>query len=341
MGKHAAAFSALRHAGNACRIAQFVVTRAQQLALLHLPIKAFELGEHDGALQSIHAPAHADAGVRVAPALPVHANLAAGLRQRIVTREDGSAIAIATQRLAREKAGATESAEIATGLPLVARAQALRGVFNHRQRAMMAVACGNRVDGSHVRRLAIQAHGQDDAGARRDGGCNLRGIDQAGVGLHIHPHGLAAQQHDHFGRGGKGKRRGDDFITRAQAQRHEADEQRLSAAAYGDAMPRAGACGQGRLQLGHLRPHDVLAVIEHALHALGNAVLERHILGFEVDEIHAVPAFVSISRSFGFFQSANRPLSAFACVAEAVAGADAAAVVAPAACSVTCPPCKR
>ena len=53
-------------------------------------------------------------------------------------------------------------------------------------------------------------------------------------------------------------------------------------------MPGARALRQRRLQLGHFRPHDVLAVIQHALHAGVDAALQRRVLGFEVDEIHAV-----------------------------------------------------
>ena len=150
---------------------------------------------------------------------------------------------------------------------------------------------GNGVNGVHISRLAIQAHRHDGAGAWRDGRLDLRGINQAGVGLHIHPHRRAAQQHNHFGCCCKGKRRGDDFIARLQVQRHEADEQGLGTAGYGDAVPGACARGQRGFQLGHFRPHDVLAVLQHVLHALGNACLQCGILGFEVDEFHASPSF--------------------------------------------------
>ena len=286
--KYAAALCPLRHAGNASGIAQAVVARAQLLALCHFPVKTLQLGQHHGALQGVHAATHAHAGVGVAPALTMNANFAAGLRQGIVTGKDGAPIAIATQRFAGEKTGAPQCAEVAALLAVVLGAKALRRIFNHGQ---VAVLGGNGVNGVHISRLAIQAHRHDGAGAWRDGSLDLRGINQAGVGFHIHPHRRAAQQHNHFGCCCKGKRRGDDFIARLQVQRHEADEQSLGAAGYGDAMLGARARGQRGFQLGHFRPHDVLAVLQHALHALGNACLQCGILGFEVDEFHASLSF--------------------------------------------------
>src|SRR5215831_4350630 len=40
-----------------------------------LPVEALQLGQHDRALQRVHASAHADTGVMVASLLAMHANL--------------------------------------------------------------------------------------------------------------------------------------------------------------------------------------------------------------------------------------------------------------------------
>ena len=55
------------------------------------------------------------------------------LRQRVVAGEDRTAVAVATQRLAGEEAGAAEAAEVAAPAPLVARAEALRRILDHGQ----------------------------------------------------------------------------------------------------------------------------------------------------------------------------------------------------------------
>ena len=215
----------------------------------------------------------------------MHPDLAAGLGQGVIAGKNRAPVAIAAQRFAGKETGAAKGAQVATFAAPVLRAQTLRGVFNHGQ---MAVPGGNRVDGIHVGALAIQAHRHDGAGARRNGRLDACSVDQARIRLDIHKHRTPPQQNNHLGRGGKGERRGDHFVAALQAQRHQADEQRLGAAGNGDAMPGARALRQRRLQLGHFRPHDVLAVIQHALHAGVDAALQRRVLGFEVDEIHAV-----------------------------------------------------
>ena len=159
--------------------------------------------------------------MNVALALAVHTNLAHGLSQGVVVREDGPAVTIAAQGFAGEKTGATDGAEVATLAAFVGGAEALGGVFNDRQ---VAVFGRDGVDGVHVGSLAVQAHRHDGFGSRGDGRFNQVGVDVAGVRLHVHEHGLGPQEHNHFGRGHKGKRRGDDFIARANAQRHQAHE---------------------------------------------------------------------------------------------------------------------
>jgi hypothetical protein len=63
-----------------------------------------------------------------------------------------------------------------------------------------------------------------------------------------------------------------------QAQRHQRDQQRLGAAGHGHMQCGAGEARPALLQLGHLRAHDVLAVVQHALDARVDAALERGVL---------------------------------------------------------------
>ena len=52
----------------------------------------------------------------------------------------------------------------------------------------------------------------------------------------------------------------------------------------GDAVLRAGVGGERRLELLDLGAHDVLAVVQHLLHAHGDLVAQRGVLGLQVDE---------------------------------------------------------
>ncbi len=234
------------------------------MALLHFPFKALKLCEDDGALKGVHAPTHTNASVHIALALAVHADLAHCLGQGVVVGEDGTAVAVAAQGLAGEKAGAPDGAEVAALAAFVGGTKALGGVFNDGQ---VAVFGRDGVDGVHVGGLAVQAHRHDGFGSGCDGRFNQVGVDVAGVGLHVHEDGLGAQEHDHLGRGHEGKRRGDDFIARPNAQRYQAHEQSLGTAGAGDAVlgPREGR--ELVFKLFDLRAHDVLAVLQHRVDA--------------------------------------------------------------------------
>ena len=84
--------------------------------------------------------------------------------------------------------------------------------------------------------------------------------------------------------GGEGEGRGDDLVAAADAQRHHRDQQRLGAAGHADAVARADEGGELVLQLLDLGAHDVLAVVEHALHARVDALAQRRVLRLQVGE---------------------------------------------------------
>ena len=258
-----------------------VVALGKFVALLHFPLKALELGQDNGALYRVHAPTHTHSGVNVALTLAVHADLAHSLGQGVIIREDGTTITVAAQGLAREKTGAADSAEVAALAAFVGGSKALSCIFDDRQ---ISVLSRDGVDSVHVGSLAVKAHRHDGFRAGCDCPLNQLSVDVAGVELNIHEHGLGTQKHDNFGGSYKGERRSDDFIARANTQRHQAHEQGLGAAGTGDALicPREGS--KLVFQLFDLRPHNVLAMLKHSVDAGLNLRLERLVLGFEVDE---------------------------------------------------------
>ena len=74
-------------------------------------------------------------------------------------------------------------------------------------------------------------------------------------------------------------------IPGLEALRHQRDQNCFGAARDRDAVPGAGEGGELAFEFLHLRAHDVLAVVEHTLHAHRNALAQRGVLGLEVDEI--------------------------------------------------------
>ena len=258
-----------------------MVAAGDGLALGDLLVEAVELGEDDGALQGVHAPADADAGVDVALALAMNAYLAAGLGQGVVAGEDGAAVAIATQRFAGEEAGAAQGAEVAALTAAVGGAEALGGVFDHRE---VAMAGGDGVDGVQVRRLAVEADGHDGLGAGADLGRDQGRVNVAGVGFDVDEHRGGADQDDDLGGGDEGEGGGDDLVAGTDPKGHQADEQGLGAAGDGDAVLGAGIGGQALFQFPHLGAEDVLAMLQDALDAGVDLGLEGLVLGLEVDK---------------------------------------------------------
>jgi hypothetical protein len=275
--------------GNAGLVQQGVVALGHLLAQGHFFVQHGQFGQQDGGLQGVQPAVHAHADVVVAAVLAVAGNLAQHLGQFVVVRKNRAAVAVAAQGLAREEAGAGHGAQVAAFAALVSGAKTLGGVFNHRN----AVLGGNGVDGVKVRALAVQADGDDGLGTGGDGGFQQGRVQVVGAGINVHIHRLGAQQGHGFGGGNVGKAGGDDFIARANAQRHLGNLQRIGTVGHGDAVLGAGIGAELFFQLGHFGAQDVLAVVQHALDARVYVCLQALVLAFEVDEVHGFSSGVN------------------------------------------------
>ncbi len=260
---------------------QAVVARGHLLAQLDLLLEDVQLGQQDGRLQGVQAAVHADPHVVVAAILAVAGDLAQHPGQLVVAGEDRPAVAVAAQRLAGEEAGAGDGGQAARAASLVAGAEALRRVLDHRQ----AVTGGDGVDGVEVGALAVQRHRHQGAGALGDGCLQQRRVEGAGVRLDVDVHRPRAEQGHGFGGGDEGEAGGDHLVARADAQRHQGDLQGVGAVGAGDAVAGAGEGAQALLQFGHLRAEDVLAVVEDAADAGLDALADALLLGLQVDEL--------------------------------------------------------
>ncbi|MCY1365944.1 hypothetical protein D9M69_528180 [compost metagenome] len=135
------------------------------LAQFDLVLEDLQLGQQDRGLQSIQTTIHTYTDVVISPILAVTGNLTQNRGQLLVAGEDGPAIAIATQRFAREEAGASDSGQVAGALALVGCTKALCGILDYRN----AVFGGNSVDCIIIGALTIQRHRDNCLGSRSDG----------------------------------------------------------------------------------------------------------------------------------------------------------------------------
>ena len=122
------------------------------LAKLHFFFQNGQFGQQNSGLQCVQAAVYADADMVVAAVLAVARNLADNRGQLLIVGENRTAIAIAAQGFAWEKAGAGNGAQVARFCAFINGTKALRGIFDHRQ---LVLGCDG-VDGIEISTLAIQ-----------------------------------------------------------------------------------------------------------------------------------------------------------------------------------------
>jgi hypothetical protein len=118
---------------------------------LHLIGEQLHLGKDYRGLEGVHAPVEADPRMVIAAVLAMVPQFAQPSRQDFVICEAGAAVAVAPQRLGRKKAGAANRRHAARFAAIQLAAEALCGIFDHRQ----AMAFGDRIDRGQVGALAV------------------------------------------------------------------------------------------------------------------------------------------------------------------------------------------
>ncbi|CAB4851263.1 unannotated protein [freshwater metagenome] len=94
-----------------------------------------------------------------------------------------------------------ELAERPDGLPLPGRRVRLRGILVDREPMLV----GDRAQGRHIGRVAVEMHGHDALGSRRDCGLDGRGVEAEVVRLDVGEHGRRAGECHRVGRGREGE----------------------------------------------------------------------------------------------------------------------------------------
>ena len=148
-------------------------------------------------------------------------NLSARCSHLLILRDYGTAIPHATEVFGRKKTRGTEEPNGSrlvhlSGVIGPLCTNCLGIVFNDRD----VVLFRNRGKCRHIRHLSEKMNGHDCFGPLRDGLFDLACIDGEGVGVNVHQYGFGSQQGNDLHRTDEGKSCRDDFVARANSERH-------------------------------------------------------------------------------------------------------------------------
>ncbi|MNS75369.1 hypothetical protein D3C72_1088840 [compost metagenome] len=261
-----------------------IIVIGHLLAQGYLLLEDLELGQQDGCLQGVQPAIHTDANMVITTILTMARDLTKHGCKLVVIRENGTAIAIATQWLAWEEAGAGYSRKIAGALPFIGRAKALGCVLDDRD----TVLGSDNIDRIEISALTIQGYRNDRLGTGSDRCLEQCRVEVVGTWVYIHIHGLRPQQCYCFSSCYIGEAGGDDLIARADIQRHLSNLQSIGTICASDAVFRTDKLSQARFQLCHFRAEDVLPMVQYALDARVDLVFDARLLAFQVNEFNHV-----------------------------------------------------
>jgi hypothetical protein len=163
-----------------------------------------------------------------------------------LAHQEGPPVAEGTEvlgRVERQRSARTQGPRRAT---FVARAMGLARVLDDRDRT----GPGTGQDRFHVRGLAVEMHGKDRPRPGRDRLGDRVRVEVQRLRVHVHEDRSRARGEDGQAGEGSGKRRGDDLVARAHADRDQGELQGLGPVCDRDRL--AGLEGRGELALERL-----------------------------------------------------------------------------------------
>ena len=174
---------------------------------------------------------------------------------------------------------------------MIFRAEALGGILNESEAVLLADG-GNGVIiawvAENVHRhnclrgvLPLRQH-------RLDLPLKARGVKVVGVGGDVAEHAHRAEHGGRLRGGDEGHIGGEHRVPLPHAQRHKGKLEGIGAVGAGDAVLAAGEGGKLGFQLLDIFTADERGGIQNILYVRVNFVLERGVLGFQVDELHRI-----------------------------------------------------
>ena len=176
-------------------------------------------------------------------------------------------------------------AERAGALAFVLGADRLAGVFDDRD----AAGCGgDRADLVHRCALAEQMDGDDRLGGFAEFAEDLAWIEIERLGVDVDEHGRRAEAPDSAGGGEEGEAGQDHFVARADAERHQRQEERVAARGAADRVLDAAILGDGFLELAAGRAVNERAGAADFGHRFDDLFAEARVFARDVEHRYGV-----------------------------------------------------
>ncbi len=220
-----------------------------------------QLRAQDGSLQGIQPAVRPHDVVVILGLGAVDPEESYPLGQLVIVGDDHPSIAVGAQVLAGEEtedAEVTGCADLAT---LVLRSYGLGSVLNDVEIELLS----DSHDLVHVGRLAVEVHRNDGSWlvACGEDAVEVGGVEVECFGVDVHEDRLGAGICNRS-RGGEEGEAGDDyFVSRADPQGSQGEEQGIRAAGYPDGVLDPTILGHSSFELLHLRAEDEPARLQH------------------------------------------------------------------------------
>ena len=117
---------------------------------------------------------------------------------------------------------------------------------------------GQRVDGLHLGSLAVEVDRQNGLGARGDPARGVDHVEVERVGAYVAKHRGGTRARDTAGGGEEGEARTDHLVPRADAQRHEREQDGVRTRGNAQRVPYAKILRALPLEALHLGSEDEL-----------------------------------------------------------------------------------
>src|SRR5208283_3285401 len=204
---------------------------------------------------------------------------------------EGATVAKGAEIFLDDEAGANRVAEFALLEAAAVSVDGLGVIFNDPE----LVLFGDGADGLHVGAMAVEMHGNDADGARRDGGFDLRGIDIVGDRVGIDEHSFAAGNPDGFGGGEKSVGGGDHFVAGLDTEGEKGEPESVGAGVQADGMLHAKILGQLLFKASESGAHNISLAFHDGMEG---------VVDFAFDAV--VLTGVAVKRNFQFCRYCGR-----------------------------------
>ena len=240
-----------------------------------------------GSLQRIQTGVASDPPMVVFTFLTMIGNHEDTGSQRLVGSHQRTSVAIASQRLGREKRSSPDMPD-RSGLSYLSVGKSIigtdgLGVIFH---DIQMIGISQSHDRLHIAGLSEQVDGHNRLCPFRNSRFYFPGIDIEGIRIDIHQHGRQSQQSDNLGSRYISKCRQDHLIAGLKLQCHQGNLQSIRPVTARDHIWNLKIVSQMPGKGFHLRTIDKGTTVGHRLHGPIDLLFEPEILSMQVDHLY-------------------------------------------------------